>query len=311
MLVAAPIASLASFEMGLILQGQEVHRWDPVSNSYLGNFSLLSSGTGLTSYQSKNEAYVLGGQYVYKYNYNTGEYNGRVSVGSGGVTISRGMTDDEVLIGSAAGVRRHNLSTGAQVGTTLTYTGGGFSYAQGALAMRSTGVYYLLSEATTWSDGHDYLIGVNDSSTWVGNFKNMGTYGNTTSSIRAGDVSGNLAAFITLPFGGPSTAPDVARRNASHTLDYIYDSTLYGTTRTSYLQFGHNESVVMLLGAVSEWYGLRSSYESGFSAPQRLVPGINQGAAIQGFSMIVAPEPGSLAVLALGAWMILRSRTTK
>ncbi|MBL8049279.1 MAG: PEP-CTERM sorting domain-containing protein [Chthonomonas sp.] len=307
-LAALPLVSSASYEMGLVMQGLKVHRWDPVSNTYLGNFNLLASGTSIISYQSTGESYVLSGSWVYKYDYNSGEYRGRVDVGAGAGSISKGMNDGEFLIGYSGNVLRRSVATGAAIGTPLAWAGGGFSYLEGAAAMRSTGVYYLLAERTTYFEDYDYLIGVNSSSTWVGNFRNAGIWGGTNSGIRGGDVSGNLVGFLTTISGSNQFSTEYARRNASDTLDYAFDNLSIGASRPSYMLFGHNESAVRLLGSNSGYFFTRTSFDGGFGATQTLLSWIDPAADVNGFSMIVAPEPGSLAAIGLGALLLLRKR---
>ena len=308
-LAAMPMLSQASFEMGLILQGSKIHRWDPETNVYLGGINLLSGGSSMIAYRSTNEAYVLSSSWVYKYNYNTGEYRGRVAIESGAQSISKGMNDGEFLIGYASGVKRHNVSNGTAIGVPLAWSGGGFSYGQGALAMRNTGVYYLLAERTTYVEDFDYLIGVNSSSAWVGNFRNENFHGGTNTSIRPGDVSGSLVGFLTSATGSPGISTEFARRSSSDTLDYVFDNLSYGTSRKSYMQFGHAESVIYLLGAPTDYYYVRSTYDGGSN--QLLVPGLASGVEVQGFSMILAPEPTTMVGLVAAGLALRRRRNSK
>lgn len=301
--------SQASFEMGLILQGSKIHRWDPETNVYLGGINLLSGGNSMIAYRSTKEAYVLVGSWVYKYNYNTGEYRGRIAVESGAQSITKGMNDGEFLIGYASSVKRHNVNTGATIGVPLAWSGGGFSYGQGALAMRDTGVYYLLAERTTYFDDHDYLIGVNSSSSWVGNFLNANFNGGPNSNIRPGDVSGSLVGFLTSPTGSAAITPEFARRTSSDTLDYVYDNLTFGTSRRSYMQFGHAESVINLLAGTTDYFYTRSTYDGGIN--QVLVSGLVSGMEVQGFSMILAPEPTTMVGLLVAGLATCRRRTKK
>lgn len=298
----------ASYELGLIMQGNKITRWDPVTNMNLGSFNLLIGGASMISYQSTGEAYVLSGTNVYRYDYSTGEYRGRYDVGAGATTLSKGMNDGELLVGYSNAVRRRNVTTGAQIGVDLAWSGTGFSYSQGALAMRSTGVYYLLSEATTYFDGMDYLIGVNAASSWVGNFQNAGSAGSTTTTIRNGDVQGNLVGFITSPNSNTTAYYDFARRVSSDTLTYVYDNAGHGASRPVYMQFGHAESLVSIVGTPTQYYYVRSPYDGSFGATQTLISGLDGTANVTGFSMIVAPEPSSLAALGLAGLLLLRRR---
>lgn len=310
--VSIPMSGFASYELGLIMQGNKIHRWDPVTNVYLGSINMLVGGSSIISYQSTGQAYVLNGTNVYRYNYNTGEYYGRFDVGAGAASLSKGMNDGELLVGYSGAVRRRNVTTGAQIGSDLLWSGGGFSYFEGAIAMRSTNTYYLMAERTTYADGLDYLLGVDANSTWVGNYQNVGSAGSTSTSIRNGDVQGNLVSFLTSPTGGTSITPEFARRNGSATLTYVTDTTSFVTHRKSYLQFGHGESVIGVFTTFTSAYQVnyvRTTYDGLFGSPQVPIAGIDPAVAVDGFSMIVAPEPSSVATLFVAsAGILLRRR---
>lgn len=308
-LIGIAATAPASYELGLIAQGTRVYRWDPVSGASFGSFSTMAPVTALTSYRSTGEAYVLSGSFVYRYDYSTGEYRGRWSVGGGAASLNRGMNDGEILVGYASGVRRYSVATGAQIGVPLAWSGTGFTYADGAVAMRTTGTYYLTAERTTYFEPYDYLIGVDASSAWVGNYRNSSFFGTGTSVLRTGDVHGNDVAFMN-QFSATvnDSAPMLATRLSGNSLTLTGEVYQIQSTYRAYLQFTHEDALVHVFHGAGTWTYVRGPHDTLLDGEYRTLPFLNSAQPVAGLSMIVAPEPASLAALGLGVLALLRRR---
>lgn len=308
-LIGIAATTPASYELGLIAQGSRVYRWDPVSGASFGSFSTMAPVAAMTSYRSTGEAYVLSGSFVYRYDYSTGEYRGRWPVGPGASSLNRGMNDGEVLVGYTAGVRRYSVSTGQQLGSTLAWSGSGFTYSDGAVAMRSTGVYYLTAERTTYFDPYDFLIGVDANSTWVGNYRNDSFFGNQTSVLRTGDVRGNDVAFMNQFSAAVSdSAPMLATRQSGNSLTLTGEVYQIQSAYRAYLQFAHEDALVHVWNSNGVWSYVRGPHDTLLDGEYRGMAFLNGAQPVTGFSMIVAPEPASLGALGLGLLALLRRR---
>jgi len=301
----------ASYELGLVLQGNQIKRFDPVTNSYLGAVTLVTtSGSSLTSYRSTGQAYVLNSNQVYRYNYSTGEYMGRFNLNPGATTINRGMNDNEIVVGYSDHVERRDLTTGLQVGVNLSY-GSAYTYGQGALAMRANGIYYLNSEFT--GSGTDFLIGMDANNTLVGYYQINTAFASTTTNLLAGDVSGTNVLVATTNPSNNSFAPVIATKNPSdNNLTTTFGSSsavsMAGGQFRDYIAWGHADSTIFLSDFNNTWAYYRSHPDQFFTSTSQPMSFLDNTKAVNGFSMILAPEPGIWAALGLGSLALLRRR---
>lgn len=306
--VTAP--AVASYELGLVLQNDRVYRFDAMSAAAFGSFPVTHGANGLVAYRSTGQAYVLNGGYVETYNYSTGIAGGRFSIPSGGMSLCEGMDDGEVLIGYADRVERRRVSDGRQLGTSLFWTGGGFSYEQGAIAMRSKGIYYLLAEKTSYHSDHDWIMGVDASNVLRGSMQNAGPFLTTTSTIYGGDSSGLDLVFLSQR---TDTSMQATPTNASVPLAGYgpvmgYNSTLWLSAQLPRVQFGHGGQVSLLTVSESFWELRRAYPEALASAESLRILFLDATDTIDGYALVSAPEPGSLAGLGLGALVLMRRR---
>lgn len=303
------VPSFASYELGLMMQGTKVHRYDPISGAYFGSFDLLAGGVGMTAYRSTGLAYVLGGTSISRYDYSTGVSRGRFSIPSGAQSIREGMNDDELLIGYADRVERRSAATGSLLGAPISVGpgGGGYDHSQGAIALRSQGRYFIVAN-DPGSD--DFLIEIDETSSILGINMYIGPWSSSVSTLYGGDSDGDAFTLLSrnnwdnwnTSVSEFTTAPGVPGVTVG------YDATLYLNTRPASVQYGHEGALTFLVNPTGQWQMLRSYPESLSAAPPRTLSFLDGAQNVQGYTLLVAPEPATLTGLSLGALALLRRR---
>lgn len=312
--LAAYSTTLASFELGLIAAGDRIHRVDLQSGAYFGSFpSRANSVRSIAVDSSIGVVYVLGdsflGQVVSAIDYNTGQVIGGFAVTgaiSGASTLTLGA-NGELLFGTFAGVHRRT-ATGASIGVPLFYRfyGDDFDHSPGAYYDAVDGAYYMPSErvSTGWSS--DFVIGVNSSNTWVGNY----AYGDGNPSLYGfadAAISGRRMAVMRAT-GNDYYISLLERNSGSGSLS----SRLYAFWGTEpvrpQVEIGHGRNVYVarMTGANvgTAWLDFETGATEFYDFPQI-------ASNVQGFAVVSAPEPGTMVVLGLGALALLRRRRSR
>lgn len=290
-----------------MLQGQKVHRYDPISGAYFGSFDLLSNGTGMTAYRSTGLAYVLGVDGVSRYDYSTGVSRGRFQIPVGAQSIREGMDDDELLIGYSDRVERRSASTGVLLGSPLVFGPSIFSHAQGAIAQRTSGLYYLLGNDPA---GDDFLVGIDAANSFSGAYRSQGPWTGPTSSMYGGDVDGDSLVFLTRDtnFSWGSAPTEVSAVPGAGDPAYGFGIVLFSSTRPASIQYGHEGSVTFLSNPSGQWVFRRGYVHSLIVVTPRTLSFLDGAQDVQGYTLLVAPEPASLAALGLGLLALRRKR---
>lgn len=285
---------MASFELGLISDraANVVHRMDTVTGAYLGSFgqNFLNAPGGVVLDQANNTAYVADTNRVTLWNYNTGDYLGTFATGGGVVTsFSRNPQDGSFNITTFNGVRRFS-SAGVLI---RTYTAtGGLPYQCGLLA--NDGNYYVSANGggafrLEWQNpATGALVG---GTNWAAD-RYIPTVGNTYINLFTVG-SANVVERDTLnnAVGGVTVANSSGQVSLTGGA-FGHNGLLYVVGKSSANPaVGAIRKVDMTAGTFGNLYG------QGFLVDP------------SGIAIVVAPEPGSLGVLALGAaWMLRRRR---
>lgn len=312
-LLATTAFAHASFEMLLIGDNSggtfKVTRYDPVSRLSLGSF-----GLGILNHrvrdvavdQTRNKAFVLSdGGRVNAFNYNTGEWLGAASMGSSNyLAIAYNAGSDTLTFGEGFGsganggiqVMNSNLTpTGVSFPSTFISTApiqrpGSTNYFMHTLASNSP-----FNPATrVWDATGNLLDNQVGPDAWNG-----------TNGVRDSAFVGNAMYGLIVDAAGTSntlvsssvTATTLGLPSVVSSFTSIGSG---GATRS--LSVGHNGLMWVKVGNE-----LRSYHQiNGFSAPT-ILSGSNTD--LTGMAIIVAPEPGSLFALGLGAFLCVRRRT--
>lgn len=302
-LAVAPAAH-ASFELMMALDRTDkvVHRYDSETGTYLGSFGagFLQNPIGMVINQATNTAFILqdrtvggsGLDYITRLDYNTGAFLGTIQVVSA-VAASIGILNDGRLMSSMIGTDISLLnSTGGEakwVSSPSGVTAGTYSgMAQDAFGtlygMNANGVIYGWANPFAGANGLQppYVLGASGSPVTRGQLAARGDW------IAAGNLS-TLVFARTAPGGGFSLTSGVG--------------TIYSNVRG--VAIGH-ENIMYAAGQTGASSGSISRYDQfgnfagSFGAGQLKDP--------IALSVVVAPEPGTMAALGLGLAALLRRR---
>lgn len=295
-------AAHGSFELMLALDRSDrvVHRYDPETGAYLGNFGAgyIQNPIGMVMDQNTQTAYILqdraGSQldYVTRLNYNTGAFLGTLQL-SFASARSIGLLNSGQLMASAlfGDVSRINAAGAEDAYVSRPSAVSNAGYFSG-MAQDSFGTVYALYD-------NGVIYG------WSNPFSTFGqqpsvNFGATTTFQSRGQLSirgdwlaaGNLNALF---FG--RTAPGGGFFLTSST------TTIYSNIRGTAI--GHNNMMYAAgqtgasLGSVSR-YDQFGNFAGSFGSAQLKDP--------IALSVVVAPEPGTMAALGLGLAAILKRR---
>lgn len=311
--LALAIPGAASFDLMFMSNyaTQQIHRYDPQNNLYLGAFDTVGQTTSIVVDQARSELYGLTegnfGYGIARYNLWTGAYLGLVALpNTWGVpaSMSRGNTG-EVLISAGLDVYRVNPLTGSTIGTSLYYFDRKFNYRTRA-GYLSEGNYLLYgdSDGTVWSN--DYAMAINANGSWSGSYTVPGPH---SSNVPRDVVTRGNESMVISQTPTNWTLSYLSRINSTT----FAGQTLWdgGTTRSMrYAEFGHNANgYVTFFNTTTSTMGIRSfGTVLGNLGPERNLTFTNR---IDGSAIFLAPEPGSLGVLAAGLVLMLRMRSAK
>lgn len=291
--LAAVSPAMASFEMLLASDtaGDAVRRIDPISGVTLGSFGsgFLIDPTGVSVDQTNNLAYVLdNGNRVTRWNYNTGDFAGSFSVGSGATYMTRNSDGTlNVAYASSSVLRRY--STSGTVLATYTVTTG-FSVLHGFVG----------------NDGAMYVA------TRTGNSPGLQQFNyNTGASVTTfGWYIDRVARFPTgnsyLNVFGDGTGAGVLIEHdqffgVPNNTGAIASSLIASATGVAH---GH-DGMAYISGTNAGGTSLVLRYDSNTRVLGTPIGGLG---TISSIGIVVAPEPGTMAALGLGAVALLRRR---
>ncbi|MCE9558838.1 MAG: PEP-CTERM sorting domain-containing protein [Armatimonadetes bacterium] len=315
--VAMAAQASASFDMMLIGNNSggdfRVSRWDPVNRVSLGSFGsgiLTGAVEDVAVNQATGVAYVISANRILTFNYNTGEYLGLGPSSAGLGAIQYNSTSGTVTLGNGYGTGNIN-----QQAYNADLSSAGFSFGSvyvSSAPLRRTGSsnYFAFTlegsspfnlSASTWSSAGSFLTvastgipfnnvnngnGLHDSA-----FSGTKMYGvqwdssTGTSALWSSETSTGFAATPVLLQTFHSAASNLIRRGISA----AHNGGLWVKTGNQY-----------------------SSYIPGLGmGPTQSLSSLGAAADLTGIAVIVAPEPGSLSVLGLGALVLLRRKVRR
>ncbi|MBN8691321.1 MAG: PEP-CTERM sorting domain-containing protein [Armatimonadetes bacterium] len=291
----------ASFTLALVADnvGRCIHRYDLDSGVYLGKFGQFALGSAYTMGldQTRNKLYVGESSTIKAFNYNTGEYlysmNGITSVGLG--VFSNG----DLLTSTGGSVSRINSTTGATINTYNLSAGGLQGTVAGIAVDENDRVY--ISDAVVGSTSNNARIDV---------FGGTGTY--ILSSAVYTQRLNNSYQQMTARGGKLAIGSDTL--GGHYQFNYTNSTMVYGLTGFSYggmtqsmgNGFGHGNLLYVtgMDGSGNPLLQVTDSYSMTTTIP---TPQISTNGMRQ-MAIVVAPEPGTIAALALGIAFLNRRR---
>ncbi|MCE9559206.1 MAG: PEP-CTERM sorting domain-containing protein [Armatimonadetes bacterium] len=286
----------ASFELLLVADNgsntyatRTIHRFDPVSGAYLGKFGGFNSDISSTYLdKANNSLYVIAGNETSKWNYNTGEMLGSFAYTSANsFSAVRPSGDRAAFFISGSNVQLYGFPTaGSGIGTP---TVSGALFSTGLWTSNTSFVAFDFNQTrmanfNTNASGTVATLGVITPAIGLTNgFGQMCVNGGTSELIMAGGNSGLSRVYVpgasALATGIPTTANTMSAASA---------------------HFG------FFLGMNDGTTG-RIEYYSQF---RNLTRTFGTGTVLRPISMqtVLAPEPGSMAVLGLGLVALLKRR---
>lgn len=310
----------ASFDMLLLASrttgDSTVTRYDPVNNVNLGTIQIMGSANGLVVDQASGTFYTVSEGMVSKslqrYSIWTGELVSEVVlpgsyVGTSGLgytpKIAQGAPG-EGIITLEYGIQRVNLSSGALIGSPIGWpgtdfrTGGvrGVYLANGEYGMVgetdgspfTTDRVMLFNNANTWRSS--YILPTNEQFTFIRDLVGRGNQMMLTVNSQENDDEVFLLTRGTNSFTGQRIA-----RNTS------------STRLMTEAEFGHGTSAYVMYWEpnTSNYYYRSVSTLTGAMSSERAFGG---GVQVWDTAIFLAPEPGTMTALGLGALAVLRKR---
>lgn len=286
---AFAVPSFASFELVLVADRstRKIHRFDGTTGAYFGAFGNFTSGLESISIdQANNQVYVLDGELLTRWNYNTGQLLGLVD-GWNGTVLWAGPAQQpgRYIISFLSGFERWAWPLSPEgfvnpgIGTARNlerYSGGYIGFGSGGF--RHVGATFALGAAV----GHGSSLGFGTVAT--------SDFGVSAVAPSLGTNGGVFTPIVGGSFGtsGSWTATSLANIKA------------VGSAHNGFYAIGQNANNAAQ-GRVTKMNLARSAFESHSFGEGVLVDPV-------GVATVVAPEPGTLAALALGALTLMRRR---
>lgn len=300
-LVAAAPAAHASFELMMALDRTDkvVHRYDPFTGVYLGSFGsgIIQNPLGMVIDQNSQTAFILqnrpasGQDYITRLNYNTGEFLGTFQLFSSNAN-SIGLTNNGQFMCSVI----------APDVSLINSTGGEAAWVTSPVGV-TAGAYSGIAQ-----DIHGTVYAVTDNGViygWTNPFTTNGARPLVSLGAPTALASrGQLAARGNWIAAGNQNTLVYARTVASGGFNLTSGvSTPYTNVRG--VAIGH-ENMMYAAGQTGVSVGSISRYDQfgnfagSFGAGQLKDP--------IALSVVVAPEPGTMAALGLGLAALLKRR---
>lgn len=306
-LTSLSTVALASYELMLAADaGGRIHRYDIQNNVYLGSFGSfqLPFAETVVARASTGEAYVEYQNRIHRFNFHTGEYKGSVATGFFDVKHMSLMNDGRLMVTHSTGSHAIDPITGT-VGFALNYVAGDVPI--GAVQMAS-GRFMALSRftgaSTTYytnrfsvSGGLESSASFQTTTSFTDQYLGVGKvgdrvlyWGDDATSVFNGFARVATEAGVVTPVGSSTTeAPTfIATSGMTHT----------GTLVT----VGSSISGSSYINRV---YMSSSAIDYGFAYTSMVLPMTTR---ISSVDVVLAPEPGAMAALALGGLALLRRR---
>ncbi|MCE9557367.1 MAG: hypothetical protein K8R88_00300 [Armatimonadetes bacterium] len=308
----------ASFDMLLIGnnylgngESYKVTRYDPVNRVDLGSFGsgvLPDAVLDVAVDQASNTAYVLTATKIAMFDYNTGELKGAAEspvLGSRSIHFNR--ESSTVTFGPGDGGVLNNSPIYSQ---SLAFTGAFFVSAfQGHAPIQRSGSTNYFGFGATQVFGNNLQSAVwNPSGALINSgVTNIAFSGSNV--LRDAAWSGTNLYGVSSVSGGPGTAIWLSSTTASTASAPIQQLTIHaavpgiGASSARNIVAGHGGGLWIKTGNVF------SSYHPVLGAGPTISLGAIGGVAdLTGMAIVLAPEPGPIAVLCLGATYILKRR---
>ncbi len=306
--------SSASFELMLVQAASgdpgtglsRVHRVDPVSGVNLGSFVIGPQSRGLAASISRGELYTIdinGNLRVF--DYSTGLRKRQAYIGLGNITdFVIGPGGDSLLIANGSGsIHRYDLNSTNNATTTVTSNPGIVS----RLAYNATNNWiYALNTPLGRVDGYSPL-----GDSWI-NLQSEGlasglglTFGQMTHSPPFGNGYGTLAL-------GTDTLMNFQFVSGSGQLSGLGSYAVGETGHSSNDTTAASHNGYYVIGRDSNDPNLIRITErdvAGYTMNTVTLSGVNGG--VRNVATVLAPEPGSMAVLGLGLAALLKRRKQK
>lgn len=291
----------ASFTLALVADnvGRCIHRYDLDSGVYLGKFGQFALGSAYTMGldQARNKLYVYDSGNIKAFDYNTGEYIYSISnFGTFGMGV---FSNGDLLISNGTTVSRINSTSGVLI-NTFNISAGGFQGYATSVAVDENDRVFIADSAigTTANNAKIDMFAGNGTYIASSGFysQRFNTYYQQMRARGGRIIAGNDS------LGGYST---FNYTNLSVSTIGTY-SAFGGMTQTFGVGLGHG-SLMYLTGQDASLNPLlqvtdSSSLAQSIPCPQIAANGIRQ------MAIVVAPEPGTIAALALGIAFLNRRR---
>ncbi len=294
--------AFASFELMMALDRTDkvVYRYDSETGVYLGNFGsgFIQDPLGMVIEQSTNTAYILqnraggGSDYITKLNYNTGAFLGSIQIQNTNAA-SIGILNNGRLMASMISDDVSLLDANGFEEAYVSAPNGVFAFRYSGIAQDGNGVVYALND-------NGVIYGWNNPFSAGNGAEPNASLGATSTMVSRGQVSarGNwlVAANQTL-LTFAETAPTAGF--------FLTSGVVTGFANARGAAIGHNN--LMYVSGVSasgaglvERYDRFGNFAGSFGGGQLKNP-ISLG-------VVVAPEPGTMIALGVGAAALLRRR---
>jgi hypothetical protein len=319
-MASASSMAQASFDMLLLYDrsnsNSRITRYDPVNNINLGGFDVLGDAAGLLVDQPSGTVYTVSRGFnaysIQRYSIWTGDLVSEVILpGSYNLTSGFGYTptlakgaNGEGILTLEHGIQRVNLSTGALIGPVIGWPGTDFRTGEVRGVYLGNGEYGMVGETdgSPWTT--DRVMLFTSGNTWRASYT-MNT-GYQSTFMRDINARGNQILFTVSSQENNQEVFMLTRGTNSFTGQKIAgtDSSNRIFLRT---EWGHGNDgyVISLLPNTGNYFYNRFSTLSGGMGPERAFTGVS---AISDSAIFLAPEPGTMTALGLGALAVLRKR---
>lgn len=293
------IPASASFELLLVtdLANNVVHRVDGDSGTYLGTFgrNILSFPTGIAINQATQTAFVTSNSGLSAFNYNTGEHLWTNPDVTRAVDLALRANGD--LIGGVSGMAvplgLYWFPSPATTTTTPWFTGPMAVYRGAAV------------------DSNDFFYAADASNNRVVRWHpSTSNVFNAVSANGSFSGIGALAARGTELLGVSSTGALTLVNTLSMTAGSASSAAAGSWTSAADVAFGHG-GTAWAVGRAGTTTRFQAYARSNSSFGYRTIGGgfaMSQIGEASGLAVVVAPEPGTMTALGLGALALLRRR---
>lgn len=296
---ALAVAASASYDLALVTDSgtDTVHRLDPVTGAYFGSFGggILSDPRGVVVNQSLGVAYVLDAtSRISAWNYSTGAFVTSFNSDVIGAKFLTGNADGTLNVTGTTLARRFSTS-----GATLaTYTRNGTLDTQLGILLRD-GLFYLSTRTgvSRSLERFNYATGA-----FVGA---NGWLADRLTPIQSIGAANTFNAYVSGT--GTSVALELDAMNNGPTLSGLVTTALIDTVAG--VAPGHG-GMMFVLGrdSTTPTRGGIVRFDMNTLTAATVLVGTGQIVTPTGIANVVAPEPGTIAALGLGALVLLRRR---